>query len=190
MRGHVVPEGLRDYNFAAKDPINPSTRSVAFSDLKVAELHAQIKSLPVWQQMQEMEPWFSPTDVAMIFLSEHYPCSVSKTHDKLSPDSIEFQLRSMGFSGEALLQHHFVYNRVGRLKKQVSDALAILEETVASNTTTTMHAVAAHEKSFTIDGPIARTYVVSQTARTRVIMNPDNSRACVKARMKFFHDVA
>lgn len=105
-----------------KHAVNPTTRTPQFGNYKGKELHKRIKKLPAWQQAQELEPWFAPLTIAVLYL--HYEEGIEfKVKDNTAAKRALGQMR---FSSDIAKRWENHYNLLKNAKEHLPKAVAFL----------------------------------------------------------------
>jgi hypothetical protein len=191
VRDNRFPAKFDEYTF--KEAENPRSRVRQFQCLKDNALFQRIKDLPAWQQMQEMQPWFRPPDIILVFLREVERYTIPwSIHLLRNPNTVAHQLHEMGFSGDLVFPTRFIRSSYLTLKANVGKYLAVLASSTPVHIGLGLSTPDVAQTTFSIPGPTTREF----TLITEPLDIPGSTKgawdtakkACTIARMEFFHD--
>ena len=181
---HAPPPTVDTYRFTRTS--NLRSRTPQFTALNVRALYDKIKDLPGWQQMQELDPWFSIFDTICAYLDTIPGMMMTsrKAHHELSALT---HLIRMGYPADKWAWRHV------RDQTRVDRALAILK----SHAPIECHIALPTGVSsilYRVLGPITREYTIINQAIPRMLnarlVPSSQRRACMTAKIEFFLDTA
>jgi hypothetical protein len=110
---HKSPPALKEYVFRnANNPRDRILLSLSNGYIFNSELHNDIKDLPAWAQLHELQPVFGLFDATLVYLHETEGLTLPWTPSGKDPATTAFQLQQLDYrsdnlsGGESLRQHY------------------------------------------------------------------------------------